>query len=139
MAKTIRVQDKMSEKLTVLVGQVTAEKLAKQTCSDDIKYLLDRHVVFPSEMISHIEELINKKQLGYSSKEEFFYDAARRTLKSYDEDIECINVRRHMYEKTKTAIDDLDLPFMGVDDFIEEQMKKTSRATCPMKGTKGRG
>ena len=114
----------MSEKLTVLVGQDTAEKLAKRTYSDAIKYLLDRHVVFPSEMISHIEELINSKQLGCSSKEEFFYDAARRTLKSYDEDIECINVHRHMYEKTKTAIDDLDLPFMSVDDFVEEQMKK---------------
>ena len=49
MAKTIRVSDKMSEKLTVLVGQVTAEKLAKQTYSDAIKYLLDRHVVFPSK------------------------------------------------------------------------------------------
>ncbi|MFH1328743.1 MAG: hypothetical protein ABIH76_07890 [Candidatus Bathyarchaeota archaeon] len=29
-----------------------------------------------------------------------------------------------MYEKTKTAIEDLDLPFMGVDDFVEEQLKK---------------
>jgi len=124
MAKTVRVSDKLSDQLTVLVGRITAEKLAKQTYSDAIKYLLDRHVVFPSEMVSHIEELINNKQLGYSSKEEFFYDAARRTLKSYNEDIECIQVRRHMYEKTKTAIDDLDLPFMGVDDFVEEQMKK---------------
>jgi len=124
MAKTVSVSDKMSDQLTVLVGKITAEKLAKQTYSDAIKYLLDHHVVFPSELISYVEELISNKQLGYSSKEEFFYDAARRTLKSYDEDIECINVRRHMYEKTKTAIDDLDLPFMGVDDFVEEQMKK---------------
>ena len=124
MAKTIRVSDKMSEKLTVLVGQDSAEKLAKQTYSDAIKYLLERHVVFPSEMISHIEELINKKQLGYSSKEEFIYEAARQLLKYYSEDIESIKVRKHLYKKTKTAIEDLDLPFMGVDDFVEEQMKK---------------
>ena len=58
MAKTVRVTEKMSEQYTVLVGQETAEKLEKQTYSDAIKYLLDHHVVFPSELISHIEELI---------------------------------------------------------------------------------
>ena len=124
MAKTIRVSDKMSEKLTVLVGQNTAEKLAKQTYSDAIKYLLDRHVVFPSEMISYVEELIKNNELGYRSKEEFLYEAARQLLKYYSEDIESIKVRRHLYEKAKTAIEDLDLPFISVDDFVEEQLKK---------------
>ena len=124
MAKTIRVPDKLSEQLTVLVSRVTAEKLEKQTYSDAIKYLLDHHVVFPPKLISHIDELIKNSQLGYRSKEEFLYEAARRLLKLINEDIESINVPRNMYEKTKTAIEDLDLPFMGVDDFVEEQLKK---------------
>ena len=123
MLKTVRVP-KSSEQYTVLVGQETAEKLEKQTYSDAIKYLLGHHVVFPSELISHIEELIKNNELSYRSKEEFLYEAARQLLKYYSEDIESIKVRRHLYEKTKTAIEDLNLPFISVDDFVEEQLKK---------------
>ena len=124
MAKAVRVPDKLSEQLTVLVGKVTAEKLEKQTYTDAIQYFLGHHIVFPSELISHIEELIKNNQLGYRSKEEFLYEAARQLLKYYSEDIESIKVHRHLYEKAKTAIEDLDLPFISVDDFVEEQMKK---------------
>ena len=80
--------------------------------------------VFPSELILHIEELIKNNELGYRSKEEFLFEAARQLLKYYSEDIESIKVRRHLYEKTKTAIEDLDLPFISVDDFVEEKLKK---------------
>ena len=45
MLKTVRVPEKMSEQLTVLVGKLTAEKIEKQTYSDAIKYLLDHHVI----------------------------------------------------------------------------------------------
>ena len=124
MVKTVRVSDKLSNQLTVLVGKMTAEKLARQTYSDAIKYLLDHHVVFPSELISRIEELIKNKQLGYSSKEEFLYEAARQLLKYYSEDIESVKIRRQLYEKAKIAIENLNLPFMSVDDFVEEQIKK---------------
>ena len=124
MLKPVRVPEKMSEQYTVLVGKLTAEKLEKQTYSDAIKYLLDHHIVFPSELISHIEELIKNNQLGYRSKEEFLYESARQLLKYYSEDIESIKVRRHLYKKAKTAIEDLDLPFISVDDFVEEQLKK---------------
>lgn len=33
-------------------------------------------------------------------------------------------VNKKRYEKTKVAIEDLNLPFMEVDDFVEEQMKR---------------
>jgi len=124
MLKTVRVPEKMSEQCTVLVGRETVEKLEKQTYSDAIKYLLDHHVVFPPELVSHIEESIKNKQLRYSSKEEFLYEAARQLLKYYNEDIVCIYVRRYTYEKAKTAIEDLGLPFTDVDDFFEEQTDK---------------
>jgi Arc/MetJ-type ribon-helix-helix transcriptional regulator len=124
MLKTVRVPEKSSEQYTVLVGRETAEKLEKQTYSDAIKYLLGHHIVFPSELISHIEELIKNNELGYSSKEEFLFEAVRQLLKYYCEDIESIKVHRHLYEKAKTSIEDLDLPFISVDDFVEEQLKK---------------
>ena len=112
-----------------MVGRETAETLEKQTYSDAIKYLLDHHIVFPSEVISHIEEVIKNNELGYCSKEEFLYEAARQLLKYYSEDIESIEVRRHLYEKAKNAIEDLDLPFISVDDFVEEQLKNSTSNT----------
>lgn len=39
-------------------------------------------------------------------------------------DINCISVSEHVYEKTKNAIEELNLPFTDVDDFVEEQMKR---------------
>ena len=33
-------------------------------------------------------------------------------------------MNKKRYEKTKVAIEDLNLPFMDVDDFVEEQMKR---------------
>ena len=129
MLKTVRVPEKMPEQYTVLVGRETAEKLEKQTYSDAIKYLLGHHIVFPSKMVSRIEELIKNNELGYRSKEEFLYEAARQLLKYYSEDIESIKVRRHLYEKAKTAIEDLDLPFISVDDFVEEQLKNSTNNT----------
>lgn len=33
-------------------------------------------------------------------------------------------MNKKRYEKTKVAIEDLNLPFMEVDDFVEEQMKR---------------
>jgi hypothetical protein len=81
-------------------------------------------VIIPPELLAKVEEFIEERNLGFTTRDEFFREAARWTLKSYDEDIECINVPKQMYEKTKAAIEDLNLPFMGVDDFVEEQMKK---------------
>lgn len=124
MAKTIRVTDGTSEKLTFLVGNVTAEKLAKQTYSDAIKYLMDHHILFPSELISRIEESIKNKQLSYRSKEEFLYDAARKALKLYSENIVCVYMPRGKFEKVKAAIEDLGLPYTDVDEFLEEQLNK---------------
>jgi hypothetical protein len=124
MLKTVRVTEKVSRQPIVYVGKVAAEKLEKQTFSDAIKFLLDHYVIFPPEMISKIQELIKDKHLGFFSKEEFLYEAARNLLKHYSEDIEYIQVHSYLYEKTKNAIEDLNLPFMGVDDFVEEQLKK---------------
>ena len=122
--KTLRITDDVHEKLTGLLGELTAETLKMQTYTDAIKSLLEQSVIIPPELLTKVEDFIKERDLGFTSREEFFREAARRTLKLYDENFEFIQVRRQMYEKAKTAIDDLDLPFMGVDDLIEEQLKK---------------
>ena len=122
--KTLRITDDVHEKLTGLLGELTAETLKMQTYTDAIKNLLDTSVIIPSELLTKVEDFIKERDLGFTSREEFFREAARRTLKYYDEDLEFIALRRHKYEQVKNAINDLDLPFMSVDDFFEEQTDK---------------
>ena len=53
----------------------------------------------------------------------FFRDAARWRLKSLGEGIEYVEMRKDVYEKLRIAIKDMDLPFLGVNDFFDEQIK----------------
>ena len=122
--KTLRITDDVHEKLTGLLGELTAETLKMQTYTDAIKSLLETSVIIPSELLTKVEDFIKERDLGFTSREEFFREAARRTLQLYDENLEYIQVRSHVYEKAKAAIADLNLPFMSVDDFVEEQVKK---------------
>jgi hypothetical protein len=96
-----------------------------QTYTDVIKSLLERLVILPPELLSEVESFVeDKKNLGYTTREEFFRDATRWRLKSLSEGIECVEVSREMYEKTKIAIKEMDLPFLTVRDFVDEQMKE---------------
>ena len=76
------------------------------------------------ERLAQVENFINeKKHLSYTTKEEFFREAARWRLKSLGEEYEHVEVRKDVYEKLEYAIKGVDLPFPGVSDFINEQMK----------------
>ena len=66
------------------------------------------------------------KHLGYTTKEEFFRDAARWRLKSLSDEYEYVEVRKDVYDKLEYAIKEMDLPFLGVSDFIDEQIKSAS-------------
>jgi hypothetical protein len=122
--KTLRITDDVHEKLTGLLGELTAETLKMQTYTDAIKSLLDTSVLIPSDLLIKVEEFIKERDLGFTTREEFFREAARRTLKFYDEDLEFVSLKRHKYEKARNAINELDLPFVSVDDFFEEQIDK---------------
>ena len=122
--KTLRITDDVHEKLTGLLGELTAETLKMQTYTDAIKNLLDTSVLIPSDLLIKVEEFIKERDLGFTTREEFFREAARRTLKFYDEDLEFVSLKRHKYEKARNAINELDLPFVSVDDFFEEQIDK---------------
>ena len=50
-------------------------------------------------------------------------DLARWRLKSLSEEYEYVEVRKDVYEKLEYAIKETDLPFLGVSDFIDEQIK----------------
>ena len=71
-----------------------------------------------------VEDFINeKKHLGYTTKEEFFRDAARWRFKSLSDEYEYVEVPKDVYEKLEHAMKEMELPFLGVSDFIDEQIK----------------
>jgi len=81
--------------------------------------------ILPPELLSEVERFITEnKDLGYTTIEDFFRDTARWRIKTLSGTIECIEIHKKLYDKAKTAIDDLELPYMSVSDFVEEQIKK---------------
>ena len=95
-----------------------------QTSSAAIANLLGQTIILPPELLAHIEDSIKeKKHLKYTTKEEFLQDAARWRLKSLSDKIEYVKMRKGVCEKLEHAIKEMDLPFAGVRDFIEEQIK----------------
>ncbi len=122
--KTLRISDDAHQKLTGLLGELTAQTMKMQTYTDAIESLLGQSVILPPELLAQVEDFINeKKHLGYVTREEFFRDAARWRLKSLGDEYEYVEVRKDAYEKLEHAIKEMDLPFLGVSDFIDEQIK----------------
>ena len=122
--KTLRISDDAHQKLTGLLGELTAQTMKMQTYTDAIETLLGQSVILPPELLAQVEEFINeRKHLGYMTREEFFRDAARWRLKSLSEEYEYVEVRKDVYEKLEYAIKEMDLGFLSVSDFIDEQIK----------------
>ncbi len=78
----------------------------------------------PPELLAHVEDFIGeKKHLGYVTREEFFRDAPRWRLKPLSEEYEYVEVRKDVYERLEHTIKEMDLPFLGLSDFIDDQIK----------------
>lgn len=120
------VTPKIDPKLaTYLVNHELAEKLVNKSFPEAIKRLLNCYILLPTELVDFIKDMIAKnKHLGYSSKEEFFIEAALWRLKSFNDTIETIEFSKEIIEKTRSAIEDMDMPFKDANDFLLEQMNR---------------
>jgi hypothetical protein len=135
--KTLRISDHTHQKLTALLGQLTAQQMKMQTYSDTIENLLGQTIILPPELLAHIEDLIKKKKhLSYKTKEEFLQDAARWRLKSLSGEYEYVKMWNDVYEKLEPAIKEMDLPFLDVNDFINQQIKSALEKYNEWKGQK---
>jgi hypothetical protein len=122
--KTLRITDDVHQKLTALLGDLTAQTSKMQTYTDAVEALLLQSVVLPPELLAQIESFIWKnKHLGYTTREEFIRDAARWRLRFLTDTYEYIEVRKEKYEKAEQAIREANLPFLGVADFIDKQIE----------------
>jgi len=122
--KTLRITDDVHQKLTALLGDLTAQTSRMQTYTDAVEALLKQSVVLPAELLLEIESYINKnKQLGYTTREEFIRDAARWRLRFLNQEYESIEIPREDYEKMQDAIKEMNLPVRNTAEFINKQIK----------------
>jgi len=122
--KTLRITDDVHQKLTALLGELTAQTSRMQTYTDAVEALLEQSVILPPELLAQIENFIDtNKHLGYTTREEFIRDAARWRLKFLNEESEYIEIPEGEYEKLQSAIKEMNMPFHNPAEFITQQIK----------------
>ncbi len=122
--KTLRISDDAHQRLTALLGELTAQTMKMQTYTDAIESLLSQSVILPPELLVQVEGFIEEnKHLGYTSREEFIRDAVRWRLRILKEEYECLEIPKEEYEKLQQALKDMGMPFLSVNDFVGEQIK----------------
>ena len=122
--KTLRISDDAHQKLTAMLGEITAQTMKMQTYTDAIENLLSTSVSLPPELLNETQSFIEaNRQLGYTSREEFIRDAIRTQLRFVKGEYTYVEIPKDEYEKMQQAITDLDTEFLSVDDFINQQIK----------------
>ncbi|MEM3577598.1 MAG: ribbon-helix-helix domain-containing protein [Candidatus Bathyarchaeia archaeon] len=122
--KTLRISDDAHQKLTALLGELTAQTMRMQTYTDAIESLLSQSVILPRELLADVETFIEaNRHLGYTTREEFIRDAVRWRLRFLKGDYEYLEIPKVEYERLQQALKDMETPFLGASDFIEHQIK----------------
>ena len=123
--KTLKISDDVHQKLTALLGELTAQTMKMQTYQDAIAALLSQSVVLPPELLEEVETFIQKnKHKGYTRKEEFIRQAIRFLLKWESEEYEYIEIPKEKYEKLNQAIKEMNTSFYSVNEFINQQIEE---------------
>ena len=122
--KTLRISDDAHQKLTALLGEITAQTMKMQTYTDAIENLLSTSVMLPPELLLEIENFIDaNKNLGYTTREELIREAIRFKLNSLKGQCEYVEVPKEDYEKLQQAVRDLDTGYLSADHFIQQQVR----------------
>jgi Arc/MetJ-type ribon-helix-helix transcriptional regulator len=122
--KTLRISDDAHQKLTAMLGEITAQTMKMQTYTDAIENLLSTSVSLPPELLNETQSFIEaNRQLGYTNREEFIRDAIRTQLRFIKDQYTYVEVSKEEYERMQQALKDLDTEFLSVDDFINQQIR----------------
>ncbi|MEM3666594.1 MAG: ribbon-helix-helix domain-containing protein [Candidatus Bathyarchaeia archaeon] len=122
--KTLRISDDAHQRLTALLGELTAQTMKMQTYTDAIENLLSQSVILPPELLAQVEGFIEEnRHLGFTTREEFIRDAVRWRLRLLRGDYEYVEIPKEEYERIQQAIRDMGMPFLSVSGFIDQQIK----------------
>jgi len=122
--KTLRISDDAHQKLTALLGELTAQTMRMQTYTEAIESLLSQSVILPPELLAQVEGFIEEnRHLGYTTREELIRDAVRWRLRFLKKEYEYLEIPKGEYERLQQAIKEMSMPFLSVGDFIDQQIK----------------
>jgi len=129
--KTLRISEDAHQKLTALLGELTAQTMRMQTYTDAIESLLSQSVTLPPELLGEIENFIEEnKQFGFTTREELIRDAIRWRLQLLKKKLELIEIPADDYERLQRAIKEMNMPFMNVNEFVDQQAKVLLEKYC---------
>ena len=119
--KTLRISDDVHQKLTALLGELTAQTMKMQTYQDAIEALLSQSVALPPELLNEIENFIKReKRYGYTTREEFIRDAIRFKLNWLKDEYQYFEVSKEKIEKMDAIIEALGLTDRTATEIITE-------------------
>jgi len=126
--KTLKVSDRGHEKLTALLGELTARTGKMWTYMEVIDALLERSSKLPTKLIAEVENFVEEnKQLGYTTREEFIRDSVRTSLKKLSEGKTGLEIPKKDSDELKRAIKEMKLPFTSTTDFVYNKIRKALR------------
>jgi Arc/MetJ-type ribon-helix-helix transcriptional regulator len=136
--KTLKVQDEIHEKLTSLVGELTAESGKLQTYADALTRLLETSIVFPEALVSRINETIeNQSAIGYTTVIDFVRDAVRRRLDELKAEEFYVNVPipSEEYHLLDRAMEETGAEYKNADDYLRQHIREKTEEYQQYLGT----
>lgn len=121
---TIRISKDVRERLTVFLGELMTQTREMLKLGDAVRILLETGIILPKDIVVEIEKIINdRKDLGYTSSEDFIRDAIRHRLTELSGEFEYIEIPKEYTETLDTALKEMDTPFLNSTDFVFQQIK----------------
>lgn len=118
--KTLKISDDVHQKLTALLGELTAQTMKIQTYQDAIEALISQSVIMPTELLVEVEKFIGEnKKRGFTTKEEFIRDAIRFRLDWFNEEYEYFEISKEKLEKMDAIMNAL-----GIDVSAKEHVSE---------------
>jgi Arc/MetJ-type ribon-helix-helix transcriptional regulator len=122
--KTLRISEDIHQKLTALLGELTAQTSKMQTYQDAINALINESVILPQELLAEIQSFTEEnRHLGFTTKEEFIRDAIRFRLSWLSQEKECVEIQKEEYNLLDEAVREMNTPYHSADGFITAQIR----------------
>ena len=123
--KSLRISEDVHQKLTGLLGELTAQTKKTQTYQDAIEALLKDSVLLPPELLAQTESFVEEnRQLGFTTKEELIRDAVRYRLAMLKGEYQFIEVPKEEYDQLEIALEEMNRPYRSPEEFVIEQMRE---------------
>lgn len=122
--KTLRISEDIHQRLTALLGELTAQTSKMQTYQDAINALINESVILPQELLVQIQSFIDEnKHLGFTTKEEFIRDSIRFRLSWLSDGKEYVEIQKDQYDLLDEAVREMNTSYHSADGFIDAQIR----------------